>query len=65
MNEITLNATSELQEIDIRAALKALSKNDKKAQLDEYIFCLECGTKIKKSDRFCINCGTENIYSKE
>lgn len=55
----------ELQEINIVSAFSVLNEGRPQMHLDEYIYCLECGTKIKKSDRFCINCGTENIYSKQ
>ena len=62
MNDIAVK-NDNLREIDAKVVLDELNKIGSPV-LGEYVFCMECGTKIKKSDKFCINCGAENVYSK-
>ena len=56
--------TSEMKEIDAKMVLNILSKSSSNTIIGDFVYCMECGTKIKRSDRFCLNCGTENMFLK-
>lgn len=64
MNEIIAEPSKGLSEINIKVVFDALGNDEERLLLGEEIFCLECGAKIKKTDRFCLSCGKENIYAK-